>query len=243
MKGVEVPIIPVNLDGVWGSIFSFERGRFLWKMPRHVRYPVTVSFGSPMSPASTAIDVRSAVQELQAEAFQQRKRRIKTLDLAFVSTAKRYQWRFMMADGKTPKVSFGSALTKTTYIARRLRRQIGNQEMVGMLLPPSVGGALTNFALTLFGRVPVNLNYTASSEVIASCAKQCDVDVVITSKAFVERFPKLEVPGRTVFLEDALETPHVSEKLMAASTGLLDATKVVTEGSGRTKNRTYAWCR
>ncbi len=34
MKGVDVPIIPVNLDGVWGSIFSFERGRFLWKIPR-----------------------------------------------------------------------------------------------------------------------------------------------------------------------------------------------------------------
>jgi acyl-[acyl-carrier-protein]-phospholipid O-acyltransferase/long-chain-fatty-acid--[acyl-carrier-protein] ligase len=50
MKGVDVPIIPVNLDGVWGSIFSFERGRFLWKMPRHIPYPVTVSFGKPMPP-------------------------------------------------------------------------------------------------------------------------------------------------------------------------------------------------
>ena len=38
MKGVDVPIIPVNLDGVWGSIFSFERGRFLWKMPRRIPY-------------------------------------------------------------------------------------------------------------------------------------------------------------------------------------------------------------
>src|SRR5215204_6026944 len=28
MKDVEAPIIPVALDGVWGSIFSFERGRF-----------------------------------------------------------------------------------------------------------------------------------------------------------------------------------------------------------------------
>ena len=59
MKGVEVPIIPVNLDGVWGSIFSFERGRFLWKMPRRIPYPVTVSFGEPMPPASTAIEVRA----------------------------------------------------------------------------------------------------------------------------------------------------------------------------------------
>src|SRR5579871_1834470 len=199
MKGVEVPIVPVNLDGVWGSIFSFERGRFLWKMPRRIPYPVTVSFGRPMPPDTSAIAVRAQVQELQAEAFAQRKRRMRTLDRAFVRTARRFPLRFMMADGKTPKVSFGSALTKTIYIARRLRKQIGEKQMVGLLLPPSVGGALTNYALTLLGRVPVNLNYTASSEVIASCAKQCDVDVVITSKAFVERFPKLEIPGRTVF--------------------------------------------
>ncbi len=45
MKGVDAPIVPVNLDGVWGSIFSFERGRFLWKVPRSIPYPVTVSFG------------------------------------------------------------------------------------------------------------------------------------------------------------------------------------------------------
>jgi acyl-[acyl-carrier-protein]-phospholipid O-acyltransferase/long-chain-fatty-acid--[acyl-carrier-protein] ligase len=238
MKGVEVPIVPVNLDGVWGSIFSFERGRFLWKMPRHLRYPVTVSFGRPMPPASKAVEVRSAVQELQAEAFQQRKRRMKTLDLAFVSTARRYPWRFMMADGRTPKVTFGSALTKSIYIARRLRRQVGTQEMVGMLLPPSVGGALTNFALTLLGRVPVNLNYTASSEVIASCAKQCNVEVVITSKAFVERFPKLEIPGRTIFLEDAVETPHAGEKLAALALAWLTPQRWLRKAVGALRTGT-----
>ena len=215
MKGVEVPINPVNLDGVWGSIFSFERGRFLWKMPRRIPYPVTVSFGTPMPPTSSAIAVRSAVQELQAEAFRERKGRMRTLDRAFVRTARRFPLRFMMADGKTPKVRFFSALTKTIYIARRLRPIIGERQMVGLLLPPSVGGALTNYALKLLSRVPVNLNYTASSEVIASCAKQCNVEVVITSKAFVERFPKLEIPGRPLFLEDALQSPRATEKLLA----------------------------
>jgi len=215
MKGVDVPIIPVNLDGVWGSIFSFERGRFLWKVPRRIPYPVTVSFGAPMPPSSTAIQVRSAVQELHAEAFQRRKPSMKTLDRAFVRTARRHPLRFMMADGKTPKVTFGSALTKTIFIARRLRDQVGGQQMVGMLLPPSVGGALTNYALMLMGRITINLNYTSSSEVIASCANQCGVDVVITSKAFVERFPNLVIPGRALFLEDALAAPRFSEKLLA----------------------------
>jgi len=215
MKGVDVPIIPVNLDGVWGSIFSFERGRFLWKMPRRIPYPVTVSFGTPMPSQSTAIQVRSAVQELHAEAFERRKPRMKTLDRAFVRTARRHPLRFMLADGRTPKVKFSSALTKTMFIARRLRRQIGDRQMVGMLLPPSVGGALTNYALMLLGRIAINLNYTSSSEVIASCASQCGVDVVITSKAFVERFPNLVIPGRTLFLEDALAAPRPGEKIAA----------------------------
>jgi acyl-[acyl-carrier-protein]-phospholipid O-acyltransferase/long-chain-fatty-acid--[acyl-carrier-protein] ligase len=215
MKGVDVPIIPVNLDGVWGSIFSFERGRFLWKMPRRIPYPVTVSFGKHMPPTSTAIEVRAAVQELHANAFGRRKHSMKTLDRAFVSTARRHPFRFMMADGKTPRVTFGAALTKTLFIALRLRKHIGAQQMVGMLLPPSVGGALTNYALMLLGRIPVNLNYTSSSEVIASCASQCGVDTTITSRAFVEHFPNLAIPGRMLFLEDLVTAPLLGERLHA----------------------------
>jgi acyl-[acyl-carrier-protein]-phospholipid O-acyltransferase/long-chain-fatty-acid--[acyl-carrier-protein] ligase len=184
-------------------------------MPRHIPYPVTVSFGKPMPPTSNAIQVRGAVQELNAAAFGRRKTGMKTLDRAFVRTARRHPLRFMMADGKTPKVSFSSALAKTIFMARRLRSQIGGQQMVGMLLPPSVGGALANYALMLLGRIPVNLNYTSSSEVIGSCASQCGIDLVITSKAFVERFPNLVIPGRTLFLEDAVSEPRFSEKLAA----------------------------
>ena len=73
MKGVDAPIIPVALDGVWGSIFSFEKGRFLWKMPRSIPYPVTVSFGTPMPSDCTPVQVRQAVQDLVAAAWPNRK--------------------------------------------------------------------------------------------------------------------------------------------------------------------------
>jgi acyl-[acyl-carrier-protein]-phospholipid O-acyltransferase/long-chain-fatty-acid--[acyl-carrier-protein] ligase len=215
MKDVDVPIIPVNLEGVWGSIFSFERGRFLWKLPRRMAHKITVSFGKPMPPRSTAIEVRAAVQDLHAEAFTRRKPYMQTLDRAFVATARRNRHRIMMADGNTPRLTFGGALTRAMYIARRLRSRIGEQRMIGMLLPPSVGGALTNYALMLLGRIPVNLNYTSSSELLASCAAQCDLDVVITSRAFVEKFPNLRIPARTVLLEDELGEPRTGEKLFA----------------------------
>ena len=236
MKDVDVPIIPVNLDGIWGSIFSFERGRFLWKRPRHIPYPVTVTFGKHMASTSTALEVRSEVQELQAMAFERRRQGTRTLDRAFVRSARLHPFRFMMADGKYPRVSFGSALVKTMFIARRLKNQIGREPMVGMLLPPSVGGALTNYALMLLGRVPVNLNYTSSSEIIAACASQCDLDVVITSKVFVERFPNLAIPGRTLFLEDTLSSPRIAEKIAALGLAWLTPSSLLRKvlGGGRT---------
>jgi len=214
MKNVDAPIIPVNLDGVWGSIFSFERGRFIWKVPRRIPYPVTVSFGRPMPPTATPLEVRQAVQELHTAAYRYRKERMRTLHRAFLNTARRHPFRFAMADQVTPRVRFGAALARTIFLARRLRKVWQGQRMVGILLPPSVAGALVNFAAQLLGKVPVNLNYTASNELVASCARQCELKTVLTSRAFLERVP-LQVPGTTVLLEELAAKPRISEKLLA----------------------------
>src|SRR6185369_13824299 len=79
MKDVDAPIIPVALDGLWGSIFSFEKRRFLWKMPRQLPYPITVNYGKPLPSTASPFEVRQAVQELLAEAWQFRKARMHPL--------------------------------------------------------------------------------------------------------------------------------------------------------------------
>ena len=45
---------------------------------------------------------------------------------------------------RAPHLRFGGALTRTVFLARRLRGSWGGQEMVGILLPPSVAGDLVN---------------------------------------------------------------------------------------------------
>jgi acyl-[acyl-carrier-protein]-phospholipid O-acyltransferase / long-chain-fatty-acid--[acyl-carrier-protein] ligase len=52
MSHVNAPIIPVCLKGVWGSIFSFERGKVFLKLPKKIPYPLSVRFCAPL-PAST----------------------------------------------------------------------------------------------------------------------------------------------------------------------------------------------
>ncbi len=66
MKNVDAPVVPVALVGVWGSIFSFERGRFFWKWPHHIFYPVTVRFGNPLPPGATTEEIQAAVECLLA---------------------------------------------------------------------------------------------------------------------------------------------------------------------------------
>jgi acyl-[acyl-carrier-protein]-phospholipid O-acyltransferase / long-chain-fatty-acid--[acyl-carrier-protein] ligase len=214
MKGVDAPIVPVNLDGVWGSIFSYERGRFLWKLPRSIPYPVTVSFGAPMPPTSSAFEVRRVVQNLQTEAYKHRKKRLRTLHRSFIKTAHRHPFRFAMGDKRRPRMKWGGALLASILLARRLQKVWAGQQMVGILLPPSVPGALVNFAATLSGKIPVNLNYTASNETLASCAAQCRLETVITTKLLLEKIP-LEVPGKTIFLEEAAASPTGGEKIVA----------------------------
>jgi acyl-[acyl-carrier-protein]-phospholipid O-acyltransferase/long-chain-fatty-acid--[acyl-carrier-protein] ligase len=214
VKGVDVPVIPVYLGGVWGSVFSFERGRFLWKMPRRILYPMIVKYGTRMPATSSAREVRHAVQELGAEVELERKRHLRPLQRSFVSSARRHPFRFAMADGNTPRLRFHSVLARTVFLARRLRSVWQGQQMVGILLPPSIPGALVNLAALLMGKVPVNLNYTASNEILASCARQCGLETVITSKLFLERV-HVEPPVRAIMLEELAQKPGLGEGLAA----------------------------
>ena len=214
MKGVDAPIVPVNLDGVWGSIFSFERGRFLWKMPRAIPYPVTVSFGKPLPSTAASFEVREAVQQLQTDAWVHHKSRMRTLHRSLIRTAHRSPYRFAMADKRRPRTKWAGVLLSAIFLARRLRGAWAGQEMVGILLPPSVPAAQVNFAAMLAGGIPVNLNYLASEDSLASCAAQCKLETVITTKALLDHVP-LKVPGTTILLEEAAASPTLREKTIA----------------------------
>ncbi len=214
IKGIDVPIIPVNIDGIWGSIFSFSGGRFLWKWPRTIPYPVRITFGTPLPSTATAPEVRQAVQDLGVDAFERRRRYMKPLTRSFIKASRRHPRRFAMADGHTPKLTFSDSLIKTVFLARRLRPLWRDQKMVGILLPPSVPGALVNWAALLLGKVPINLNYTSSSESILSTAKQCELKTVVTSRQFLEKVP-IQPPGEAIYAEDLALNPGLFEKISA----------------------------
>jgi len=64
MKNTDAPIVPVALVGIWGSIFSFEGGKFFWKWPKQFPYRVTIRYGKNLPPTATPDQVRAAVKNL-----------------------------------------------------------------------------------------------------------------------------------------------------------------------------------
>lgn len=199
VKGLDIPVVPFHLDGVWGSIFSFQGGRVFFKRPRRIPYPVTISFGTPLRQPG-AFEVRQAVMLLGAEAATQRPDR-KSLGEAALITAK-HQWRNVaMADSLGHRLRFGQVLVGALLFRHDVVKRCDGQDMVGLLLPPSVPAALLNFAITMAGKVPVNLNYTASEEALRIAIDRCDLKTIYTSRSFLE---KVGVPHHNgmVFVEE-----------------------------------------
>jgi len=214
IEGLEVPAIPVHLDRVWGSIFSFAGGQFFGKRPRRWPYPVTVSFGAHLPTPATAWAARQAVQELGSDAAELTREPGATLPARFVRLARRHWSKFAMADSTGRELTYGRALTAAVLLAGEVRRRAESEKMIGLLLPATVGGALANLGVSLAGKVPVNLNFTGGKEAMAYAAAQCEIRTVITSKVFLAK-AKLEAPEGSVYLEDILASIGKAAKIWA----------------------------
>jgi acyl-[acyl-carrier-protein]-phospholipid O-acyltransferase/long-chain-fatty-acid--[acyl-carrier-protein] ligase len=234
IKGRSSPIIPVHLDRLWGSIFSFARGRFFWKLPERIPYPVTVSFGVPLEAHTPAHVVRESIQALGEAAWALRKPDRRPLHREFIRAMRRRPFRFVMSDHRRPHVSAAQALIGSIALARALRPLWEGQRHVGILLPPSVAGALVNVAAPVCGKTSVNLNYTVGRSGLEAAVRQADLRTIVTSRTFVEK-AKLELPvgPAIVWMEDLAETIGPKQKGLAAALAWLAPMRVIERACGQ----------
>ncbi len=203
LKDTDAPVVPVCLDELWGSIFSYEGGKFIWKKPKYWPYPVSISFGKPILHVDNVDVVRNAVLELQANSVLLRKERSMVPARRFIRQCRLAWSRRKVADSAGTQLTGGHLLTGALAFRKLLVSKVLKPECqyVGLLVPPSVGGVLANTALTLANKVTVNLNYTLSDELVNYCIREAGIRQVITSRSFMEKKPmKLDV--ELVYLED-----------------------------------------
>ncbi len=219
IQGSDAPVIPAYIHGLWGSIFSWRGGKLFWKWPKRWRLPVDVHFGAPMHNVKGPVEVRQAVEQLGAEAVKMDSERHPIPAQRFIRHCKSHKSAIKAVDSAKTSLTGGKLLAAALAFRRILKRKIldKDEKNVGLLLPPSVGGALANMAVALNGRVGVNLNYTLSEDVLNFCVKKAGLKHVLTSRKFLEKKPYTLEGAEFVFLEDLKEQITTKDRLLAAA--------------------------
>ena len=134
----------------------------------------------------------------------------------FLRNCRRVGNRLKVADSTGAELTGNDLLVRTLILRRLLLRNVlaADEKFVGLILPPSAGAVIANAALPLMQRVPVNLNYTTSSEVMNHCIAKCGIRHVLTSRRVIEKLnPKID--AELVCLDDFREQVTLADKLAA----------------------------
>ena len=217
LEGTDVPVIPVYLDELWGSIFSYHGGKAFWKWPRQWPYPISIYFGPAFEHSGEVHEIRTEVQLLGQQALERRKGRTMILPRKFLRACRRARRRIKVADSSGMEMTGSSLLLRSLVLRRILKKHVlaDEEKFVGVLLPPSGGGVLVNAALSLLGRAAVNLNYTVSAEVMNDCIGQCGIRHVLTSRKVMDKL-EMEIDAELIFVEDLRDKATTGDKLTSA---------------------------
>ncbi|MEM6279758.1 MAG: 1-acyl-sn-glycerol-3-phosphate acyltransferase [Verrucomicrobiota bacterium] len=203
------PVVPVYMDGLWNSIFSFERGRYFKKRPLALTCPLQVAFGRPIPAEEATVErVREGVWEQSVEAFNLRRNFDQPLEVALVKGLKKNRRKpFLVEYGKNGPRNWtrANALGMSTAMARRWMNQTKDDgDRIGILLPPGPMSAVINYGLFLAGKTPVNLPFTIDqreTEKVAKSIAPLGIRTVITSRAFMPHLMDFWQGDEGVFID------------------------------------------
>lgn len=63
------PLVPISINGIWGSWFSYKGNRLFWKRPLGLRPKISINVGQAMPAHTSRTEAQHSVQELKAQGF------------------------------------------------------------------------------------------------------------------------------------------------------------------------------
>jgi len=198
-------VVPVWLDQLWGSIFSFQGGKFFRKLPKRIPYPVTVAFGKPLeADAADIATVREELLKIGEFCFSRRPSLNRHLAEPCVRGLKRRPFATAVIDGLDHSTLSRSKLLGAAIALSDYLRKEFPDERIAIVLPASKGSMVANLAVTLADKVPVDLNFTMGRAANESCCKRASLRVAISATQFMERLKDFPWPERVLKLDELM---------------------------------------
>ena len=204
-RQADAAVVPVWLDQLWGSIFSFQGGKFFKKWPQKIPYRVTVAFGKAIdSENADMATVREELLKLGEICFSSRSLLRGHLAEACVRGLKRNPFETAIIDGMDhSELSRGKLLGVAAAFSRYLRKNFPD-DRIAVVLPPGKGAVVANLAVALAGKIPVNLNFTSGRAAIESASRRANLRAAISATPFIQRLSEFPWPEQVLKLDEIL---------------------------------------
>ncbi|MGD2120017.1 MAG: acyl-[ACP]--phospholipid O-acyltransferase [Chromatiales bacterium] len=228
VQDVEAVILPFYLRGLWGSRFSRSSEKLQQSRNKRLRQTVIVAFGQTLPIDTPAHEVKQRVFDLSIDAWQQHTRSLEPLPLAWLRTAKRRGNELCLADAQGDNRLNGYKTMTAVIAFSHLIAKRSPEQNIGLLLPTSSAGVITNMAVLLRGKTLVNLNYTSSLAAMQAAVDRADIRSIYTSRRFIKKLEQrgIDLTGllqrvEVFYLEDLKDEISPLAKLVILGTTLL----------------------
>jgi len=199
-RKARVPVIPVWLENVWGSIFSYYGGQFFWKLPRVVPLRVWLYFGTPLTATEATPEVvRRSLYDLSERAFQALPELSSHVGYEVLRGLRKRFLSPIITDAHAGDrtLTGGELLAVGIVLSFWLRKNVA-EKRVGIVLPPSLGATIANLGVVLAGKIPVNLNFTAGRAANETAMARAGIQRVITAPVLVEQLKDFPWPENRI---------------------------------------------
>lgn len=120
------------------------------------------------------------------------------------------------ADLRSGVLSYSRVKLAVILLAEKIRKMPGHY--IGILLPASVGAFICVLACQLAGKIPLMVNWTIGPRHLQAVSELSNVEVVLTSWAFLERLDTVDLTGiddKLVMLETVRRGISLFDKIRA----------------------------
>ncbi|ABQ56615.1 Bifunctional protein aas [Legionella pneumophila] len=131
-----------------------------------------------------------------------------------------YRIHVKIEDNNRIPLTYRQFLTRCFILGRQIKKQTAIGETVGVMMPTTIAGMVTFFALQAYRRIPAMLNFSMGFYNLYSACNTARIKSIYTARQFIETakleplVEELQQAGiRIHYLEDFKSTIHLGNKL------------------------------
>jgi acyl-[acyl-carrier-protein]-phospholipid O-acyltransferase/long-chain-fatty-acid--[acyl-carrier-protein] ligase len=225
-------LLPIRLEGLQFSRFSYMRGKLRLKLFPKIKMvifePQKLNIPDEISGRERRYLIGDRLYDIMSNMMFAGSELDKTIFECLLTARSKFGGDYkIIEDVEKNKLSYNKLIAASFVLGKKIKKIVGDERNIGILLPNMVGSMVTFFACLAYLRVPAMLNFsTGIKNLLASC-KAAQINYVLTSRAFIEKgrlqttVDALIADGiKIIYLDDIKKDVRLTDKLIGAYKGV-----------------------